>query len=99
MEFRFNGKPGLGLWLRLIVFLFLAAAIGIFLATLFIGIALILIPALAFASIVYYLYYWLTQRGRPPAAPLQDGVLEGEYRVLDPDEREPAPGPRHLPRQ
>jgi hypothetical protein len=88
------GNPGPGA--KLAAGLILAAVIALLIAigVLAVGLFLIVTPFLFLAGLAYYVFRTLVPRA-PPRGPHNPDIIEGEFRVIDPNAaRIPEPGRR-----
>lgn len=75
-------------WEKFYVFLVVLLAFGVFTASIILalGLLVILAPVVAgLALALYVLRIFMRRRPPPPSRPSGDGIIEGEFRVIDPD--------------
>jgi hypothetical protein len=82
-------------WERFYVFLAALLALGVFTASFILALGLLLIfaPVLAGLALVLYVLRKIMGGRPPPSPPAGDNVIDGEFRVIDPDA--PRIGARH----
>jgi hypothetical protein len=76
-------SPLARVFLFLIVLLVLAALFAV--AILAIGLFLIVAPVLVAAALALYLFRRIVGPRPPPSRPTRDGIIEGDFRVVNPD--------------
>jgi len=87
----FQIRLGWSGWLVLALALGLILAVATVVAVLLLGAFIILLPVMVAAAVLYYLFPGLRYR-RQETARRRD-IIEGEYRVVDPNRRELDPPP------
>lgn len=79
----FRIRLGWSGWLRLVLALGLILAVATVVAMLLLGMFIILVPVMAVVTLLYYLFPGL--RYRPQARPRDAEIIDGDYRVIDPN--------------
>jgi hypothetical protein len=69
----------------LFLFLLLVLTLVIAIAILAIGLFVIIAPVLIALALALYVFRKIVGPRPPPSRPNTDGVIEGEFRVIDPD--------------
>lgn len=89
MEFRFYTRPGLGGWLTILAATALIVAIGIVVATVAVGLFLVLVPVLFVAAVLNYFFLRARFRRDGRTRPGEPNIIDGEFRVVEPCVVEP----------
>ena len=90
----FRVRMGWSGWLTLVIVLGLVFAVAAVVATLLLGLFIVLLPVALLSALLLYLFPSL--RTRRPRAPREPDIIDGEYRIVDPHqlERDREPGDR-----
>jgi uncharacterized protein (DUF58 family) len=90
MYFQFRTRPGLAGWLTLLTAIALVVVIGIVVATVAVGLFLVLVPLVIFATVLNYFFPRAGFRRPQRTRPGEPNVIDGEFRVVEPCVVEPA---------
>ena len=90
----FRVRMGWSGWLTLVIVLGLVFAVAAVVATLLLGLFIVLLPIALASALLLYLFPSL--RNRRPRGPHEPDIVDGEYRIVDPRqlERDREPGDR-----
>ena len=77
---------GLRAWLMIALALAIVFAVLGAIAVVTIGILLFLLPVLILMAVLSYVFMWFRRGRRPRGTSQLPVILEGEYRVVDPEE-------------
>jgi hypothetical protein len=90
LYFRFRTRPGLTGWARILIVLGSMIALALVVGLIAVGILLFVMPVLALTALGYYLLPKRRPRPTPSSRAQQPVIIDGEFRVVDAHERDPA---------
>ena len=85
MQFHVQGRPGFLGWVRIVVALAVLSAILIAIAVVALGVFLFILPALLIATLISY--FVLRSRVRRAWRAANANTIDGEYTVVDPEQK------------